>query len=81
MVFELHDNVGTKTKADKQIAYKQRPMNLLDKSQNAMNDKAREGWDVAFKRLNPACLECEHWSDITDKCFIPKGSRCLKRIE
>lgn len=75
MAFESGDVRGRKkTKADKEYAWKSRPMNMLDKSQNAMNDKAREGWDSAFVDKKK-CVTCECYSEELDTCMVTHSRR------
>jgi hypothetical protein len=74
MAFELGDVRGKRNSKDDAYVYKERPVNMLDKSQNAMNDEAREGYDSAFvdKAL---CKKCRHYGLETDTCLVPYSRR------
>ncbi len=66
MAFQSGDVRGTKTAAEAKHAHKNRPYNMLERSQNVPNDKTRESWDRMFKpRL---CCNCNTWSDVLGKC-------------
>lgn len=79
MAFELGDVRGGSSKKEKAYALRRRPMNMLDKSQNAMNDKARAGYDAAYtdKKL---CENCPGYSADLDTCMLTYSRKlCLEK--
>ena len=74
MAFERHDNKGSKQKSDKHYIYKKHALNMLDKSQCAMNEVARAGYDATFTDKQ-TCKVCEFYSKECDTCFARYSQR------
>jgi hypothetical protein len=74
MAFESGDVRGAQTPADKDYAYKKRPTNMLERSQNAASDNSRASWDRMF--LYYPCTQCEHYSEILGGCHPTTKHEC-----
>ncbi len=70
MAFQSGDVRGTKTAVEAKHAHKQRPYNMLERSQNVPNNKTRVSWDRMF--LHPSCPKCPEYSSIIGKCMARK---------
>jgi hypothetical protein len=76
MAFQLGDVRGAKTSGEARHGYKQRPVNMLERSQNVPNEKTRASWDRMYKPDQCNAKDCEEYSDILGKCLHP--SECTK---
>jgi hypothetical protein len=74
MAFESGDVRGATTPKDKDHAWKKRPMNMLERSQNAASENSRASWDRMFGEYE--CLTCEHYSEILGQCHPTTKHEC-----
>ena len=74
MAFQLGDVRGTKTAAEARHSNKDRPHNMLEKSQNASNSATRATWDRMHQPCE--CPTCCHFSDILGQCHPTTKHEC-----
>jgi hypothetical protein len=74
MAFQSGDIRGTKTAEEAKHAHKDRPYNMLERSQNAATDASRASWDRMFG--DTECESCEHYSEILGQCHPTVKNGC-----